>query len=245
MQLTKTTTGLLALTLTALLTGCESQQTEKDMLAEAQYCLDKATATTASACMSKISGLSSPQAYALRCAEGFISADVTSPQNLADAMNAISEGSGATGLLSAISFPDTTAANKTFNDCNLSNSSGLAMIGAMAKSATILASVAASFPSCSTPEACNTAIAEGIDNLIGGLSSGDLADKAEAERNVTEIVSAVTTVYATSCSSASSENSEMCAPINAAAAAAGVDINAMTEQEKLDLGKQLLAEWKK
>lgn len=236
MRLGKTTAGLLALGMTVLLSGCEAEQTEKDMLAEAQYCLDRATAATAGDCMAKISGLNAPQAYALRCAAGFISADITSPQNLADAMTAISANSGATGLLSAISFPTVQAADQTFNYCNQSQQGGMALIGAMAKSATILAKAVDQFASCGSPTECSNAIVDGIDKLLG--PDGDPAA-------IVDIVDSVATVYEVSCSGAESSSNEMCQQIDSAATTAGVDITNLTPEQKELLGAELLTQWKK
>lgn len=240
MQFNKTTAGLLAMTLAAFLMGCEAEQTEKDMLAEAQFCLDKATAANASACMSKIQGLTSPQAYALRCAEGFITAGVTSPQNLADAMTSITTpGQATTAMLSALSFGDTSAANTTFNNCSLSNQSGLALIGTMAKSATILTNATSVLASCGTGGCDAAELASGITNLLNAVSSNDTS----ATETVVEIVSSVETVYTTTCSGAASANTEICGQFDAAASAAGVDITNMTSEQKLLLGQELLTQW--
>lgn len=236
MRFSKTTAGVLALGIAVLLSGCEAEQTEKDMLAEAQYCLDKATAATANACMAKISGLTAPKAYALRCAAGFIAEDITSSKNLAEAMTAISENSGAVGLLSAISFDDQTTANTTFEYCRLSQQGGFALIGAMAKSATILKTAAGSLASCSTdPAGCQQAISDGLDKLI---STPD-------PEQVGAIVDAVSTVYETSCSGADSTNNEMCKQIDTAAAEANVDITNLSEEQKAKLGEELLKQWQK
>lgn len=238
MQFNKTTAGLLAMTLAAFLMGCEAEQTEKDMLAEAQFCLDKATAATASACMSKIQGLTSPQAYALRCAEGFISAGVTSPQNLSDAVTSISTpGQGTSAMLSALSFSDVNSANATFNSCNLSNQSGLALMGAMAKSATVLASAGGVLASCSTT-GCD--VSGAIGSLVTDFQDGTLS--TQNEETVTAITSSIITVYETSCGTAAA-NTELCGQIDTAATAAGVDITNLTAAEQLELGKQLLTQW--
>lgn len=239
MRLSKTTASLLALGMTVLMSGCEAEQTEKDMLAEAQYCLDKANKDTAMDCMSKIQGLTAPKAYALRCAAGFIKEDITSSKNLAEAMTAISENSGAVGLLSAISFENQTDADTTFGHCRLSQQGGLALIGAMAKSATIL-KTAASLASCGTPGACSAAtISDGIDKLLGSNGAPPQVE------DVVKIVDSVSTVYEISCSSANSANSEMCKQIDSAAATANVDINNLSAADKEELGKKLLEQWKK
>lgn len=242
MKFAKTTAGLLAITLTALLTGCEAEQNEKDMLAEAQYCLDKATATTAGACMDKIEGLTSAQAYALRCAEGFITAGITSPRNLGDAMAAISGTGGTASMLAALSFPDTTAANSTFEACNLSQQNGMALIGAMAKSATVLAQAAGVLGACATSGNCGTALTAQMDALYQDLNSGTPSEATIA--TIGAITGSVSTVYGTTCSGGTNTNSDICKQINQAGTDANVDVANLTPEERLELGKHLMAQWK-
>lgn len=242
MRLLRTTTGLLAITFMALLSGCLAEQTEKDMLADAQFCLDKSTSATASACMSKINGLTSPESYALRCAEGFITAGITSPANLGGAMSAIKNNGGTVAMLSALSFPNTSAANNTFTSCNLSNQSGMALIGAMAKSATVLANAAGALASCSTPSGCDAALTAQMTALISDLNSG--TPSAATIETVTAITGSVSVVYASTCSGTTTTNTDICSQINTSAAAAGVDPANMTQAESLALGAQLLGTWK-
>jgi len=237
MSLNRKTAGTIAITLLCNLVGCA--QSDKDLLAEAQYCLDKATQTTAASCMSKISGLSSPQSYALRCAQGFITAGITSAQNLSDAVTSIKQGSGATGMLAALSFPNPNAldnAKTTFSSCSSSGQSGLALIGAMAKSATVFASIGGNAISlCSDPTqtaACTSALTANMTSLISNPESA------------TEIAEAVGTVYDTTCSGATASSNEMCNQINSAAAAAGVDPSSMTSDQKKQFATQLLTTWK-
>ena len=237
MRLNKTTAGMIASALIIQITGCA--QSDKDLLAEAQYCLDKATQATAASCMSKISSLTSPQSYALRCAQGFITAGVTSAENLSDAVTAIKAGSGATGMLAALSFPTLADAKTTFSACSSSGQSGLALIGAMAKSATLIASIGGdAIAICSDPTKtaeCKTALTTNMTTLINNPNSESAA----------EIADAVGTVYDTTCSGASASSSEICNQINTAADAAGVDPATMTSEQKKQFASQLLTNWKK
>nr|BFD68273.1 hypothetical protein HAGR004_32950 [Bdellovibrio sp. HAGR004] len=229
----------------ALLTGCEAEQTEKDMIAEAQFCMDKARdEASANACVSKIAGLTSPQAYTLRCAAGFISAEVTSAENLSKALDAMTDqGAGATSMLSILNFKSKSLADKTFDSCNKSGQKGLALIGAMAKSATVLANAVSSFPSCGTDlSSCDADMIEStINGLLADLSTGSGAAYESAVENVSEIAAAVQTVYTTTCNSSSQANSSICSDINQAAAAAGIDI--ATEENLAEIGKALLEQW--
>lgn len=233
---------IMTLSLGALLTGCEAEQTEKDMIAEAQFCLDDARdAASADSCLSKISGLTSPQAYTLRCAGGFIAAEITSPEKLSTALNAISDGGGATTLLSSLSFPTTQLADTTFNSCNLSNQNGLKLIGAMAKSATVLASMATSLSSCTSITDCSAAEIEStIDDLIAGVTGAD----PDAEAAVIAIVSSVQTVYASTCGGTNNANSDICGQITSAVAQSNFDITTTDPAELLAIGQELLGNWK-
>lgn len=239
----KTAAIVLALGMGALLTGCEAEQTEKDMIAEAQFCLDDATdSTSADACLAKISGLNSAQANSLRCAGGFIAAQVTSPSNLSNALNAISDGDGASALLTSLSFPTVTLANNTFNYCNQSSQTGLKLIGAMAKSATVLAEAAKSMglSSCSVITECSTAELEaGLQNLIDDVGTDPTADET-----VLAVVTSIQTVYTSTCTGGTTVNADICGQINTAISQSGQDILTTDQTALLEIGKELLSQWK-
>ncbi|AFY02749.1 hypothetical protein [Bdellovibrio bacteriovorus] len=224
----------------AILTGCEGEQTEKDMIAEAQFCLDEARdAASANACMSKINGITSPNAYTLRCAAGFISSGITSAANLSSALTAISEGGGPTDMLTALSFDDVVLANNTANYCNQSGQKGLALIGAMAKSATALSNAANSLNlgSCdgSDISSCDpAAIENAISDILANPNSSAAIEAVEA------IGSSIQTVYSVTCGGTNNANSDICGDINQAAATAGIDISTADISA---IGQALLAQW--
>ena len=243
---------ILSLGMVATLTACE-EQSEKDMVMEAQYCLDKSDASSAQACLSSISGLQSAQANALRCAAGFISAGVTSTANLSAAFTAIqnNNSAGTTTLLAALDFSDSTdvndsTASKTANYCNLSNQPGLALIGAMARSATVLAS-ATNMASCSgsgDPLGCAAGELETtINSIVTDYNTHGQNLTQQNEETVTAIVSAVQTVYAATCGT-NSGSSDICGPINTAIAQTGVNISTTDPAELVALGLELLQKWK-
>ncbi|KYG66024.1 hypothetical protein AZI86_02860 [Bdellovibrio bacteriovorus] len=242
----KTAAVILSLSMGALLAGCEGAQSEKDMIAEAQFCLDEATdGPTAKACVSKIAGLDTMQANTLRCAAGFIEAEVTSPRNLSNALNAISNGEGASSLLTSLSFPSVTLANETFVSCNKASTTGLKLIGAMAKSATLLAEAAKSFglSSCSTITACSPADLEnGLQQLADDIQSGN--PSAQTEQTVLAVVASIQTVYTSTCTGSSTANGDICNQINNAISTSGKDITTTNEAELLAIGKELLLQWK-
>jgi len=220
--------------------ACEGAQSEKDMIAEAQYCLDDATdATSADACLSKISGLDTSEANTLRCAGGFIAAGITSSSTLSTALNAIEDGDSTTALLSALSFPSVQLVNETVESCNKSGRDGLRLIGAMAKSATTIASLA-NLASCSDPSdlaSCDTSVF--IASITSILASPGSADSQEA---FLQIASSIQTVYGSTCTSSSSSQ-DICGQISSAAATAGIDIESASVAQLKLLGEALLSEW--
>ncbi len=222
------------------LVACEGAQSEKDMIAEAQYCLDDATdAPSADTCLSKISGLDTSEANTLRCAGGFIAAGITSSSSLSTALNAIKDGDSTTALLSALSFPNVQLVNETVESCNKSGRDGLRLIGAMAKSATTIASLA-NLASCSDPDdlsSCDTSVfAASIASILASPGS---ADSQEA---FLQIASSIQTVFSTTCTSESSSE-DICGQISGAASTSGIDIETASDAELKQLGEALLNEW--
>lgn len=231
------------------LMACEAEQTEKDIVAEAQFCLNKARGPAAvDSCVAPLAGLSSFYAYELKCAAGFVKAGVTDPANLSKALTAISDSSSSpTVMLAALSFPTDVNINTTFNDCNNSGRPGLKLIGAMAKSATTLSSLGVSgscAPSADPLICASQEIESNISQLIGNLISTDPDIKKEAEKDLTGIVDSIQTVYQTTCSGTYNANSDICNQINTAATQAGVqDFMTKDPQELVNLGLELLKQW--
>ncbi|MEK2690042.1 hypothetical protein [Bdellovibrio sp. GT3] len=245
-------TALVAgLSCAALLAGCEGPQSEKDMIMEAQYCLDKASPSTAQSCVSGIASLTSENAYAIRCAAGFLQSEVTSASNLAEAFTALSEDGDTATMLSILNFKngDTALANETADYCTKSGSAGLALMGAMAKSATALASSTSTFPSCAggISECDPDEITDLISDIEASLTAGS-GDPgyATAIDTITAVAESVQAVYAISCGQ-SGANQDICGPINEALTQASItpeELISLTPTQLEDLGKELIAKWK-
>lgn len=231
------------------LMACEAEQTEKDIVAEAQFCLNKARGPAAvDNCVAPLAGLSSFYAYELKCAAGFIKADITSPENLSKALTAISDSSSSpTVMLAALSFPSNVNINTTFDNCNNSGRPGLKLIAAMAKSATSLNSLTSG--SCSGDLNCmGQEIASSMEEIAKTLlnQSGATMSQQEAEEAVTTVVESIQAVYQTTCSGSYNANSDICKQINTAATQAGVQDFMTQDPDKIvALGLQLLEQWKK
>ena len=238
MNLKNLATLILAATLGLGLSGC-NEQTEKDMIAEAQFCLDKATtAAQAKTCTSGIASLQSKSAYQLKCAAGFISAGITSPEKLSKALDAVKEnGAGTTVLLASLNFGSNDLAIQTADDCSKSGKSSLTLISAMAKSATVLTNAASVLGSCNTanPLDCDTqAIEDAINAII--LDPTDPAN----EQTLEAVGSTIQTVYSATCGGTNNGNTDICNDINKALTDAGVSMSG----SPIDIGLALLDKWK-
>lgn len=236
--------------------GCGAQS-EKDLLAEAQFCLDSSTEGTAMSCISKISSLQSEEANALKCSAGFIDAGVVSPQNLSQAITAISNDSsgGSMVMLASLSFGSgkETLAESTNTSCAKSGSSGFALLGSMAKAATTLSNIGGSITlgSCANPNSCtlqelSDGITENINSIVDAITNGDNADITETEAvdAAVGIASSIVDVYKATCGTVVI-NKDICGELDKAAENASggpIDINAIlsaTGQQKQDLLKDL------
>jgi hypothetical protein len=233
----------LSLGISALFLGGCGKQSEADLLAEAQLCLDKATSSTAQACALKIQALSSAQSYIIRCSADFIEAGFDSPNKLADALNQVS-GGGTSGMLSALAFTtklsnstnttNASNADQTFEFCKKSEQKGLSMIAMLAKTATQIAGLASGTgidfddPTSFTPTNISAAIADLVNT----------ANPAAQE----SVGSTVQAVYSSTCTAGSQANADICNQISAAAAAApgGIDLTTSTPAE---IGSALLSYW--
>ncbi|MGZ3770207.1 MAG: hypothetical protein ACXVCP_17430 [Bdellovibrio sp.] len=234
MGFNKNAVTILALSLTAILSGC-AQQSEKDMLAEAQFCLDKATnASSVNTCMAKIDGLTSEQSYSLRCAGGFVSAGITSPANLATAMNSMKQNASTASVLGVLAFDNQTLMDSTFDNCSKSGDAGLKLVAAMSKTATVI------YQLTNASGTIEQQMTNAITSIITNLTSNNAAAQAAAVASATQIGGAIQTVYQASCS-LNSVNTQMCGSISGALAAAP-SINISTSSPQ-DIGAALLNYW--
>lgn len=241
----KFTAVLAGLGFVAALSAC-SAQSDKDKLMEAQFCLDESTSATAQSCVSSIAYMQTSQSYALQCAAGFITSGVTSPANLSQALDSISNNSGSsTALLNALNMGNITLASDTADYCAKSGQTGFSLLGAMAKSATSLAKAASSLSvgSCSSLADCDVseiedAITQIKNALDGQASTISVSDATEA---VEAIASSIQTVYTVTCGTGTA-NEDICGPIKSAITTTGVDITD-PNLDLVALGKELLAKW--
>lgn len=134
----------LVLTLTSVLVLGACSETAIDKVADAQACLDQATASNVSECLSKVDGVNTKGAYLIRCSAKFIEEGFNDPVKLTNALSAVESNSGGTGTtnaMDALSFSSVQNAKDAATYCAQAESKGLIMLSSMAKMATVLKDV--------------------------------------------------------------------------------------------------------
>ena len=125
---------LLALLAIPVLTACESD--EDRLLAEAEQCINRADASNVDACVAKVAGMESEDAYLIRCSAHFIAQSFTETR-LIEAFENIKSSSEISGItpttvtLSYMVFNNaitnhTVAVSK--NDCSRSGATSLSRV---------------------------------------------------------------------------------------------------------------------
>lgn len=226
MKLKAVTTAALALTASFLMLGC--QETEQDLIGDAQHCLDHTSVGQAEGCLSKIEGLTSAQAYVIRCAASFIDEGLTDPATLSEALNQVSEGNNnSLGLLQALAFKNTDRARTMFERCSASNQKGLLLISGVSKMATDILSLSTASSGDLVFSDDPAEMAAAIDEILTNGGAGQL-----------EVVgSTLQVVYNVSCQVDNQANKDICGEIDTALA--GVDI-----QDPVAIGNAILDYWK-
>ncbi|MEZ0391752.1 MAG: hypothetical protein ACAH59_06025 [Pseudobdellovibrionaceae bacterium] len=122
-----------------------------DKIADAQACLDRATASEADECVSKVDGLESEGAYLIRCAGKFVKEGFNDPAKLTSVMSAIDSDTGTNGstsLMAGLAFKAESStslnfdsANEAFNYCTTANSKGLITLSGFAKTSSYFAKI--------------------------------------------------------------------------------------------------------
>jgi hypothetical protein len=208
------------------LSAC-GKETDTDKIAEAQTCLDTATAATAATCVEKVDGLYSQGAYLIRCAGKFVVEGYNDSTKLATAMNQISGNtgsSGSTAMMAALAFTaeattalNSTSAQQAFEYCTLAKSKGLILLSGLAQTSSVLADLAGD---------TNLTGAE-LQALMGTQQNNPVAQAA--------VGSAVAAMYTTNCTNSQSTTGAYCEQFESALANVPGGITDTTE-----LGKQIM-----
>jgi len=134
---------LAAVVVVLSLSGCENEQDDK--IFSAQKCLDTATSTTVDTCVAMIAGITTNQAYVIRCSAAFLAENIgtaaivtaiDSIDNTADAKNSTA------ALYQAFAFSDLAAASNAVAACQATGSENLSVLALTAQAATVVRDLA-------------------------------------------------------------------------------------------------------
>lgn len=232
MNLKAVTTTALALTASFLLLGC--QETEQDLIGDAQHCLDHTTMGQAEGCLSKIEGLTSNQSYVIRCAASFIDEGLTDPAKLSDALNQVSDGnSNSIGLLQALAFKNATRAQTMFERCSASKQKGLLLISGVSKMATDILNLTTGSTGISVDADGNLNISDDPNEIAEAIEDLLLAGGSSLE----VVGTTLQVVYNGSCQSGNQANQDICGELDTALAS--VDL-----EDPAAIGNAILDYWK-
>ena len=199
----------------ALFSSCENS--DQTTLSSAQACLDQAnSATTASACVTQLGSLRTPEAYLIICSAHFIAQGFNTAR-FASAYNALTGSASGTNStaqsMSFMAFSATTGSHgsvQTLSDCQASNVKSLTRLAVLAQMATLVGSVAAGLGSTYDPNTGYTPAQITAALAAFGTSGGDAAT----------LGSTAVTASAVYCAAGSSfQTSSVCTTLGAALAA--------------------------
>lgn len=227
------------------LASCGSEK-ESDKIGDAQICLNSATtAATANACLTKIDGITSTAAYAVRCNGSFISEGFASPTKYITAAQSLNgSNNGTTTFMGLITFTsagslstDLTNASNTFTYCLTSGAKGTTLLSSFGYLAMSMYNYARSTGNGATQTACPTtptasgynfsscltafAVTNAVSNAtaISNMVSSSTSDSA-ASTLQSSMGSVIVSTYNISCSG-SSANQSLCNTLNTAITNAG------------------------
>lgn len=200
-----------------LLSFLSCKKNENDDLQEAQYCLNKAAAGAAKACVSSIAGLGSQKAYKLMCAAVFISEGFGSPASFASAIQQISNPTATSGC----SGTDCSGSLNAMNVLNF----GINTVSADEAVSYCSKSGVVAYAQMSSMFSIGTQLKIALNNLGAGASPNgqQLKDALSAIPGAT-LGSIVVSTYGASCSdltNASDETKKYCAELSTAMSASG------------------------
>lgn len=129
--------------------GCESKN--DDQINAAQQCLNHATPSTVDTCVAKVAGMSSSQAYTIRCAADFIKQNIDTDR----IVNALDKTNASNATVTALSFftfrtVDSTSGSDlvslAVSDCAQTGSQVLHDLALLSQMATIVSGLASLVP---------------------------------------------------------------------------------------------------
>lgn len=230
---------------TLFIFSCGSEK-EVDKIGDAQICLNSATnATMANACLTKVDGIESKSAYAVRCNGSFISEGFASPTKYINAASSLNGSSnGTTTFMGLITFTsagtfatDLTNAGNTFTYCLASGAKGTTLLSSFGYLAMSIYNYARStgdgatqascpttptatgynFSSCLTSFAVTNVVANAtaLANMINSSTANSAASTLQSSMG-----SVIVSTYNISCSGTGA-NQSLCSTLNTAITNAG------------------------
>lgn len=217
-----------------ILAACEGPQ-DADKIADAQNCLDQATAEDVPVCVAKVDGIESEAAYLIRCAGKFIKEGFASPDKLANTLEGISGGetgvAGSMSMMAALAFQsegsnalNAASADEALAFCTKANSKGMIQLSALAKTSTSLADLAEQIYG-STTDTTNMTGAE-LEQLMNDLKANPVASEV--------VGTAVAAIYTSSCADGGQAAGNYCQQFGAAVESVG------GIQNTVDLGSAIM-----
>lgn len=202
--------GFLALALTCawILSGCSGAK-DSDKIADAQNCLDTATATEAANCVSKVDGINSSAADLIRCVGKFVKEGFNDSTKMANAITQLKNNgngsNGSTAMMAALVFraEATTALNsasvqQTLRYCTSANSKGLILLAGLAQTSTVLTDIAGANPATLTGSDLQTIMAANANNPAAQAAVG----------------TAIVSIYSANCGTGQTTTGNFCQQFN-------------------------------
>jgi hypothetical protein len=104
--------------------GCK--ETETDKVADAQFCIDQATAANVGECVAKVAGIETRAAYVIRCTAKFVEEGYTEGDKIFLALEQLDNASSSDqgpAMMTVLAFTAAGTSNSTQWDLNISNAS--------------------------------------------------------------------------------------------------------------------------
>jgi hypothetical protein len=166
--------------------GCK--ETETDKVADAQFCIDQATATNVNECVTKIVGIETRAAYVIRCTAKFVEQSYTEGDRIFSALKNLDNGDSgnqSAAVMAALAFTaaGTTAGGWTTNLANaelavsLCKQADLKALINIASYATI-ATVAGQLAGAITPNADGSISQSQLQTALASASGNPAAQTA-------------------------------------------------------------------
>lgn len=171
------------------LSSCEESDDNK--IAQAQECLNKLSDTSPSAdiqaCMDKVSGIETEQAYGILCSGSFLKGGLTTNKIVTAFDNADTQPAAQkeAKLIEGLSLTSTAVADQAYENCAKTNTPGLIYIASLVKIGTFInvlgtgGSIDAKIDDCiASPSTCQLAeVGEAIPTIANLYCKGDAKDE--------------------------------------------------------------------